>query len=251
MSQEAERNLRIKINGEAYLAEPGLTLLEVAREFGVEIPTLCFDEALEPYAACRLCVVEVTSAVPGRPDVRGPRRTVASCVYPAEDGLEVWTATEQIMRHRRNLMELYLSRSPDAKRIRKLAEQFGVSEPRYKFAETHNCIVCGLCVRACTEIVRANAISFGQRGMKRRVEPPFRRGSAACISCGTCTTICPTEAIRIEEIDRVKSIHSLARGEHRASCAVCGGFDVAPKSPDDYAGWLSEKAAGGPEPEGN
>ena len=221
-------------------------MLEAARQFGVDVPTLCFDEALEPYAACRLCVVEISSAVPGKPGVRGPKRMVASCVYPVEDGLEVETATEDILRHRRNLVELYLARSPNAKRIQRLAKQFGVTEPRYKFPETHNCIVCALCVRACSEIVGANAIGFGQRGMKRKVGPPFRRGSAACISCGTCTTICPTEAIRLEEIDRIASIHSLARGEHQASCGVCGGFEIVPGSPDDYAEWLSETAGGKP-----
>jgi len=243
MCKEAEKNLRVRIDGEDYLVEPGFTVLEAARQFGVDVPTLCFDEALEPYAACRLCVVEVSSAVAGKPGVRGPKRTVAACVYPVEEGLEVETASEDIVRHRRNLVELYLSRSPNAKRIQKLAEQFGISEPRYRFPETHNCIVCGLCVRACSEIVGANAIGFGQRGMKRRVEPPFRRGSAACISCGTCTTICPTEAIRLEEIDKVQSIHVMARGEHETSCAVCGGFELVPKSPNDYAEWLSEKAA--------
>jgi NADH dehydrogenase/NADH:ubiquinone oxidoreductase subunit G len=243
MAQEAEKNLRVRIDGEVCLVEPGLTVLEAARQFGVDIPTLCFDEALEPYAACRLCVVEVSSAVPGKPGVRGPRRTVASCVYPVEDGLEVETATEAILRHRRNLVELYLSRSPDAKRIQRLAKQFGISEPRYRFPETHNCMVCALCVRACSEIVGANAIGFGQRGMKRRVVPPFRRGSAACISCGTCTTICPTEAIRLEEIDKVATIHAPVEGEHQTSCGVCGGFEMVPGSPDDYAEWLSGRTA--------
>jgi NADH dehydrogenase/NADH:ubiquinone oxidoreductase subunit G len=241
--QEVEKSLRVRIDGELYQVEPGYTVLEAARQFGVEIPTLCFDEALEPYAACRLCVVEVSSVVPGKGAARGPKRMVASCVYPVEEGLEVQTSTEEILRHRRNLVELYLSRSPNARKIQKLAEQFGISEPRYKFAETHNCIVCGLCVRACSEIVGANAIGFGLRGIKRKVEPPFHRGSAACISCGTCTTICPTEAIRLEEIDRIRSIHALAPGVYETSCSICGSFELVPKSPDDYAEWLLDKAA--------
>lgn len=244
MSQEPEESLRVSIDGELCQVEPGLTVLEAARQFGVEIPTLCFDEALEPYASCRMCVVEVSSAGRGASATRGPKRMVASCVYPVEDGLEVRTSTEEILRHRRNLVELFLSRSPNAKRIQKLAQQLGISEPRYKFAETHNCIVCGLCIRACAEIVGAHAIGFGQRGIKRRVVPPFRRGSAACISCGTCTTICPTEAIKLEEIDRIQSIHTIAPGEPETSCAVCGGFELVPPSPGDYTEWLSEKRAG-------
>ncbi|MCX5801409.1 MAG: 2Fe-2S iron-sulfur cluster-binding protein [Candidatus Eisenbacteria bacterium] len=231
-------NVSIKIDGRDLAVERGFTILEAGRQAGIEIPTLCFDEALEPYAACRLCVVELS--------VKGVKRFVASCVYPVEEGAEVMTSTDEILRHRRLLVELYLSRSPEARKIRELAEQLGVGEPRYKFPETHNCIACGLCVRACNEIVGAGAIGFSQRGMKRRVEPPFRRGSATCISCGTCTTICPTEAITLKEIDQVKSVHVAGEGASIEPCSVCAAFEIVPKLPDDYVGWLSEKISGKP-----
>lgn len=233
MCGKTEEPIKIKIDGELFQVEPGFTVLEVCRQFGFDVPTLCFDEALTPYAACRLCVVEVSN--------KGPKRTVASCVYPAEDGLEVATSSDDIVRHRRNLVELYLARSPKARRIRELAEELGVREPRYKFEETNNCILCGRCIRACEQIVRASAIGFEKRGIRRSVEPPFRRGSAACISCGTCTTICPTEAIRLEQIDRVKSVHTFPAGSHEAGCRVCGSFEMVPGVPDDYGDWLSEE----------
>lgn len=234
MCEETEKNINIKIDGELVQVEPGLTILEACRQFGFDVPTLCFDEALVPYAACRLCVVEV---VGGR-----AKRTVASCAYPVEEGQEISTSTDEIARHRRNLIELYLSRSPDAKAIQKLAEKHGVKIPRYEFKETDNCILCGRCVRACGEVVKASAIGFVERGMKRRVEPPFLRGSAACISCGTCTTICPTEAIRLDEIDRVQSAHVFPHGAHESTCKICSIFELVPKTPGDYAGWLSDKA---------
>ncbi|MFH0777655.1 MAG: 2Fe-2S iron-sulfur cluster-binding protein [Candidatus Eisenbacteria bacterium] len=233
-----ESTVRLKIDGRELEVEKGLTILEAARTAGIEIPTLCFDEALEPYAACRLCVVEVS--------VKGAKIYAASCAYPVESGAEVRTSTETILLQRRLLVELYLARSPQARKVRELAEKLCVGAPRYKFSDTHNCILCGLCVRACREIVGAGAIGFAQRGMKRKVEPPFKRGSAACISCGTCTTICPTEAIRLEEIDRVKSIHVFGDGTRQETCAVCAAFEVVPKLPEDYASWLAEKVCSGP-----
>jgi NADH dehydrogenase/NADH:ubiquinone oxidoreductase subunit G len=225
--------IKIKIDGQDLTVEEGFTILEASRQAGIEIPTLCFDEALEPYAACRLCVVELST--------KGTKRLVASCVYPVEEGAEIRTMTDEILRHRKILVELYLSRSPNAKRMRQLAEQIGVGEPRYRFEETHNCVVCGMCVRACDEIVGASAIGFSQRGMKRKVEPPFHRGSAACISCGTCTTICPTEAITLKEIDQIKSVHVKDEGASLEPCGVCAAFELVPVSPEAYTGWLSEK----------
>jgi predicted molibdopterin-dependent oxidoreductase YjgC len=154
------------------------------------------------------------------------------------------TCTDEILHHRKLLVELYLARSPNARKIKELAAELGVGEPRYGFQETHNCIVCGLCIRACNEIVGASAIGFAQRGMKRKVEPPFRRGSAACISCGTCTTICPTEAITLKEIDQLKSVHVVGEEGAVGRCSVCAEFEVVPTHHGDYAGWLSEKISG-------
>jgi len=233
-------NVRIKIDGRDLTAEKGLTILEASRQADIEIPTLCFDEALEPYAACRLCVVELSS----KGAKEGTKRFVASCVYPVEEGAEVRTLTDEILCHRKLLVELYLARSPRARKIRELADTLGVGEPRYRFEETHNCVLCGMCVRACNEIVGAGAIGFSQRGMKRKVEPPFHRGSAACISCGTCTTICPTEAITLKEIDRIKSVHVAGEGGYAGPCSVCADFDIVPKLPENYIGWLSEKVSG-------
>ena len=78
------------------------------------------------------------------------------------------------------------------------------------------------------------------------MEAPFQRGSATCISCGTCTTICPTGAITLNEIDEVESFHELEGLGAGTTCKVCAAFELAPKPPDDYAGWLAEKTSTGP-----
>ncbi|UCF78285.1 MAG: (2Fe-2S)-binding protein [Candidatus Eiseniibacteriota bacterium] len=232
-----KERVRLKIDGRKVEIENGLSILEASRHAGIHIPTLCFDEALAPYAACRLCVVELTA---GR-----TKRLVASCVYPVEEGAEVKTSTEEILLHRRVLLGLYLARSPEAKRIQELAKDLGAAPPRQGLEETHNCILCGLCVRACKEIVGASAIGFSERGMDRKVEPPFGRGSAACISCGTCTTICPTEAIGLEEIDRVEHVHSFSKKQEKRACKVCASFELVPDFPRDYREWLTEKVGAG------
>jgi len=271
-----QEKVRIKIDGREIAVDKYFTILEACREVGVHVPTLCFDEALEPYAACRLCVVELVT--------KGTKKFVASCVYPVEEGAEIRTVSDDIARHRKMLVELYLSRSPNAKRIRRLADELGIKEPRYKFDKslTHNCVVCAMCIRACSEIVGAYAIGFSGRGMKKKVEPPFHRGSAACISCGTCTTICPTEAITLQEIDQVKTVHEpggaagvgagevsgvaagagaegvkggaaalpgakvvgSVPGSRATPCAVCSAFELIPVPPKHYGKWLSEKLSG-------
>ena len=95
---------KLTIDGKVLLAEEGKTLLEVARANSIDIPTLCYHPALEPFGACRLCIVEIT--------IRGRKRLVTSCNYPAEEGLEVYTASEGVIEARKWLLEVLLARCP-------------------------------------------------------------------------------------------------------------------------------------------
>jgi len=124
-------------------------------------------------------------------------KLVTSCNYPAEEGLVVFTASEGVKKTRRIVMELLLARCPDVPEIQRLAEEMGVKTSRFKKREDQRCILCGLCVRACEEIVGVNAISFSNRGIEREVNTPFGIDSDVCIGCGSCTYICPTGCIEM------------------------------------------------------
>ena len=159
--------LNLTIDGRKLQAEEGKTVLEVARDNGIDIPTLCYNEELEPYGACRLCLVEVT---------KGTRsRLVTSCLYPIEEGLVVKTGTEKVIANRKMLMELLLARCQGVKAIEDMAKKIGVDRPSFKpeYWEKNECILCGLCVRACAEVVGTSAISLVNRGVNREVAAPY------------------------------------------------------------------------------
>ncbi len=176
------KKVTLTINDREVRAEGGVTILEAARDAGIHIPTLCYHEKLAPYGACRLCTVEISR--------NGRTRLVTACVYPAEDGLVVKTDSQRVIRIRKMLLELMLASSP-AKTIQDLAQQYGVAKPRFE-AEKTKCILCGLCVRYCNEIKKANAIGFVGRGTERRVVFYPEIASTVCASCRECFSLCPT-----------------------------------------------------------
>lgn len=205
-------------------AKGGLTILEVARDNNIDIPTLCYNEGLEPYGACRLCLVEI---------IRGNRsKLVASCLYPVEEGLVVKTASEQVIANRKMIMELLLARCPGVEIIQNLAKKMGVEATPFK-QETNDCILCALCVRACQEAVGVSAISLVNRGVKREVAPPFFEPSAVCIGCGSCAYICPTGCIKMEDIGDRRIIHNWNMEFKLKKCHTCGNY-FAPEAQLEY-----------------
>lgn len=226
------RMITLTIDGQEMEALEGATLLEAARENGIEIPTLCFHEALEPYGGCRLCVVELV----------GPKgsQLVASCVHPAEEGAEVRTNSEMVRRSRRTTVELLLAAAPNAKVIQDLAAEMGVEQPRVRLGD-NDCILCALCVRACDEIVGANAISLVNRGFVKEVKPPFGIGSNACIGCTTCAFICPTGAIKLADVLTNRSVHKWKSDFEFRPCKICGDHYLAPELRQDYEELLVEE----------
>jgi NADH dehydrogenase/NADH:ubiquinone oxidoreductase subunit G len=193
-------------------AEEGTTILEAARDAGVYIPTLCFHSALTPIGACRLCMVEVT---------RGKRKSHdAACVTPVSEGMIVKTDTKVLTRIRRTILDLLISRCPEVPMLRKLGEELGIREPSYPL-EQEICFLCGICVRACREIVGAEAIGFAARGAESQVLPPFSRPSSRCISCGTCTTVCPARTFDLSKVDAVATLHAGGADARARKCVVC------------------------------
>lgn len=168
-----------------------MTILQAARGAGIDIPTLCYDERLAPYGACRLCTVEITR------DNR--TRLVASCVYPVEDGLTVKTDTERLRRIRKMLLELLLPLCPTGP-LESLAEKYGLEKSRFT-AEPTACVLCGLCVRYCAEIKKANAIGFIGRGTEREIAFLPEVAPYVCATCRECFALCPSGKLVSESLD--------------------------------------------------
>jgi heterodisulfide reductase subunit A len=188
---EEKKIVTLKIDGQEVKAERGTPIIKLAARLGIRIPTLCHNDFIEPYGSCRVCTVEMR---------RGKRkRLVTACNYPAQEGEEIYTDTETVRENRKLILELLLARCPDVPIIKGLAAEYGVTETRFeKLYE--DCIACGLCVRVCSEVVGANAIGWGGRGVKREITTPFEVDAEACIGCGACAGVCPTGCIRIEPV---------------------------------------------------
>ncbi len=200
-------------------------LLELARKAGIDIPTFCYHSALSIYGACRLCLVEVEG-----------RGIVTSCSTAPEPGMVVRTHTDEIRRMRRIAVELILADHEQACptcpksascELQKLARRLGVTDIRFKptrqplpiddsspslVRDPNKCVLCGDCVRACSEIQGVGAIDFLGRGAATHVGPAFGKGLAdvECVNCGLCAAVCPTGALSPKpEIDAVwRALHN-------------------------------------------
>ena len=203
--------VNIKINGMPLSVPKGSTILEAARYAGIEIPTLCYMKKINEIGACRICVVEV----------KGARSLVASCVYPVNEGMEVFTNTKKVQESRKTTLELILSthnksclscvRSGSCE-LQKLCYDFGVDDPhRFEGAmpesgkdesslhlvrDNSKCILCRRCVAAC-EQQHVAVIGPNSRGFDTHIGCAFEQplGDVACVSCGQCIVNCPTGAL--------------------------------------------------------
>ena len=180
------------MNGLEVKAEEGATILETAKFYGLEIPTLCYNEGLSNFGGCRLCLVEIGEGK--------NTKLVSSCTYPAQEGLVVHTDTKRVLEARKMMIELMLSTAPGSKVIQDLASKFGVKQVRFKI-RNEECIYCGLCVRMCAEQMDAKAIGFQNRGYRRKISTPFDMSSVECRLCGACMYICPACQLRCQGPD--------------------------------------------------
>jgi len=214
--------IELTLQGRTVEALEGESLLELARREGHEIPTLCHYEALEPYGACRVCLVEVCPR-PGRPS-----RLAAACTHAALPGIEVTLDSERVVRARAIAFELLLARAPESESIRALARRYGVDgAPRFGAPGDGpaDCILCGLCDRVCHDIVGADAITLFGRGRGRDVGAPLG-DSSRCIACGACEALCPTSVLH-QRRDALERMRRLAGEERRCRYALMG---LLPKS---------------------
>ncbi len=204
--------ITLTMNEHMVSGKAGQTLLEVARENGVEIPTLCYMEGLEPWGGCRLCLVEVG----------GSPRLQAACMTEAREGMVVRTDTERLQAYRRTIVEMLLAERNHICAVcvvnghcelQTLAAHLGVDHVRFdylhpdlkvdasreRFALDHNrCILCTRCVRVCEAVEGAHTWDMAGRGITSRVVADLDRPwgkSTSCTDCGKCVQVCPTGAL--------------------------------------------------------
>jgi len=163
----------LTLNGRRVTVGEDATILDAARKAGVDIPTLCQFDGLEPWGGCRLCVVDMSLASWDDDWFK----VVTSCNHPVEDGMTVLTDTERIVDTRRVVLDLLLARCPETPLIQGLAREHGIEQTSYApNPEPDECIVCGLCTRV-------------------EIAPPFHQAPPDCIGCLACAEICPTDCI--------------------------------------------------------
>ncbi len=184
--------MEITLNGVKVQVEEGWTILDAAKFYGANIPTLCYFEGLEPYGSCRLCTVEIGEGEKSK--------LVVSCIHPVKEGLHVRTHSPRVVKARKMLIELLIARCPTSKILQDLAAELGVTKVRFK-PKNENCILCGLCVRMCKEQMDGNAIGFVNRGIDMRITTPFDKKSEKCRLCGGCIYICPACQLRCQGPD--------------------------------------------------
>ncbi|MFC2034011.1 2Fe-2S iron-sulfur cluster-binding protein [Chloroflexota bacterium] len=203
--------LAVTLDGNQVKGHEGMTILELARENGVEIPTLCYIEELTPTGACRICVVEV----------EGSRLLVGSCHTPITEGMVIHTNSPKVLEARRLIVELllashcgscYMCEKANICELRKIAADLDVGLPRFhvrkRFYQIEDvspyinrdlskCILCRKCVRACNEIARQNVFSIAYRGFGSKivVDTDESLDKEVCQDCDVCISFCPTGAL--------------------------------------------------------
>ena len=216
--------VNIKINNMPLSVPKGISILEAARMAGIEIPTLCYLKKINEIGACRICMVEV----------KGARSLVTACVYPVNEGMEIFTNTERVRKSRKMTLELILS-THDRKclscvrsgtcELQQRCKEFGVDDEgrfdganpvhEYDDSAIHmirdngKCILCRRCVAAC-QAQHISVIGANARGFDTHIGSAFERplDSVACVSCGQCIVNCPTGAI-YEKDDTAKVLEAI------------------------------------------
>jgi len=226
--------ITITLNGREVSGQAGVTILEIAQEVGVKIPTVCYDEYLFPVGACRLCLVENEAT----------GELLAACATPISPGMIISTDSPLVLEHRKTIIKLLLASHPDSClvcdkgnrcRLRQIASELGIglSEmekiPQFAAAKELNpfivrdmakCVLCSKCIRICQEVVVEGALGYFQRGFEVRPatmeDTPLERSE--CSFCGACVALCPTGAL-MEKSSRYKGTTSKSV---QTTCAFCG-----------------------------
>lgn len=234
------------MNGRDITVKVGTSILEAARANGVDIPTLCYDKNLSIFGGCRMCIVEV----------EGSKKLVASCSERVKEGMVVLTESEWVVRTRKDILGLLLSNHPEDCLtcdkagncgLQDLAYKYGVRGPTYigekknyeieglnpvMERDQNKCILCGKCVRVCSEVQVTHTIDFTGRGFNSKIaaglDLPLNTDN--CRLCGQCISVCPTGAISNKQL---KGTRPWEVTKVRTTCPFCGtgcNFDLNVKN---------------------
>jgi len=252
-------NVTLTINGEQVTVPSGTRILDAAREAGFFIPTFCHDPEIPGYGGCRICVV----------NVKGARSLMASCVTEATNGMVVETESPDVVEARKTILELLLANHPmdclacdkngDC-RLQDYAYRYGIGQSSFS-GEKHSypvdasnpyikrdlnkCILCGRCVRTCSEVAERQVIDFAYRGFQTRVAPAMDTNLAEsdCVSCARCVAVCPVGALNYANLAGKGRTYEITKKQ--VTCSFCEAgcqFDLNCKG-DKVIG-VSAKAPG-------
>lgn len=230
-------NVKISINGREILAKEGESLLKVALDNDIEIPNMCYhqDLKIENGAACRLCLV----------DIEGVDKLVPACATKVQEGMKVETESERAVKNRKMILDMMISDHPlDCLTCEKAGNcklqdycyRYDIKEPKYKksrppmdldytneffIRDNNKCILCGLCVRACSELQVIDALAFANRGEEMYVTTGFhdKLSESPCVSCGTCVSLCPVDALTPKKKTKFRTWETK---KIRTTCPYCG-----------------------------
>lgn len=245
-------DVKLTIDGQKVVVPQGTSVLEAAKTIGIEIPALCYDPSLEIVAACRLCVVEV----------EGSRKLQTSCSTIAWDGMVVHTESERINQTRKDVIQLLLDSHPNDcltcqkagdcylqkyafEYDLKFKEHDGAMRPElhdtsspYIFKDNSKCIVCGKCVRTCSQVSDRQVLTFAERGYDTYItcdlDQTFEESS--CVSCNRCVTVCPVGAlVDKREMGKRRSWEGESRIVNCKSCDYGCEFNIVSKDGKNIA----------------
>jgi len=202
--------IEITIDNKTIRADENQTLLQAAKANGIDIPHLCYHPALKPSGSCKLCGVEVVSH-------SHKKVVVLSCVLKLKPGLEVKTSTDLVREARKKAMNRLLQMAPYSRRIKAIADKYNIET----LPVPDGCIHCWLCVQVCNDVIHAGALKIEKTaaGSFVKAEP------GKCIGCGSCANICPTDLIKVEDHDNIRTVsinNEIIGNLPLERCEACG-----------------------------